>query len=309
MTTLLYSHPACIEHDPGSNHPECPERLKAVLDGLNDPVFNNLERIEAPRLDIETIRRVHDTEYIERLMDASPSEGCIYLDPDTVLSSGSVEAARRASGAAIDAVDQVMTGKATNAFCAVRPPGHHAESSQAMGFCLFNSAALAAVHARNVHMVSRAAVVDFDVHHGNGTQHSFEGDASLFYASSHQWPAFPGTGSSDESGILGNIVNVPLSPGAGSLEFRKGYVDQILPALRSFNPEILIISSGFDAHSKDPLAQINLVTEDYSWVTEQLLDIAATSCDGRVVALLEGGYDLGALRESVQAHVLVLLAG
>lgn len=297
-----------MEHNPGPMHPECPGRLHAVLDGLKESEFNYLKRIEAPKIDLKTVEMVHQTDYIEKVMDATPAEGRFHLDPDTILSPGSMEASLRASGAAVDAVDKVMAGKASNAFCAVRPPGHHAESSQAMGFCLFNSVAIAAVHARITHMVERVAVVDFDVHHGNGTQHSFEQDAGLFYASSHQWPAYPGTGLASETGINGNVVNAPLAPGAGSLEFRKAYEDIILPALRSFNPEILIISAGFDAHERDPLAQLNLQSEDYAWVTEQLLDVASNSCGGRVIGLLEGGYDLEALRECVQAHLRVMIA-
>ena len=308
MTTILYSHAACIEHDPGPMHPECPGRLNAVLDGLKEPEFNYLKRIEAPKIDLKIVEMVHQTDYIEKVMDVLPTEGRIHLDPDTILSPGSMEASLRANGAAIHAVDKIMTGQALNAFCAVRPPGHHAEFSQAMGFCLFNSAAIAAVYARSTHRLERVAVVDFDVHHGNGTQHSFEQDAGLFYASSHQWPAFPGTGLASETGVNGNIFNAPLAPGAGSQEFRNAYEDIILPALRSFNPEFLIISAGFDAHARDPLAQLNLQNDDYAWVTEQLLDVASNCCDGRVVGLLEGGYDLNALRESVQAHVRVMIA-
>ena len=307
MTTLLYSHPACIEHDPGPMHPECPDRLRSVLAGLDDPDFNSLEREQAPKVDVLKIEAVHKPYYVEQILEASPDEGRVYLDPDTALSPGSTEAAFRASGAAIDAVDQVVAGKVSNAFCAVRPPGHHAESTQAMGFCLFNSAAIAAVHARAAHGMTRAAVVDFDVHHGNGTQNSFEMDEGLFYASSHQWPAYPGTGLASETGVSGNIVNAPLSPGAGSDAFRDAYERTILPALREFSPEILIISAGFDAHARDPLAQLNVQTDDYAWVTERLLEIAGECCDGRVVSLLEGGYDLDALRESVQAHVAKLM--
>jgi acetoin utilization deacetylase AcuC-like enzyme len=308
MTTYLYSHPACIEHDPGEMHPECPDRLRSVLTGLDEAPFKHLHREEAPKIDLASIERIHKPYYVENIIESSPKSGRIYLDPDTALSSGSLEAALRASGGAIHAVDQVVAGKADNAFCAIRPPGHHAESSQAMGFCLFNSAAIAAVHARAAHGMVRAAVVDFDVHHGNGTQHSFEQDEGLFYASSHQWPAYPGTGLESETGIGGNVVNVALSPGAGSAEFRDAYERRILPALHEFAPEILIISAGFDAHARDPLAQLNVQTEDYGWVTERLLEVADECCEGRVVALLEGGYDLDALRESVQAHVTALMA-
>jgi acetoin utilization deacetylase AcuC-like enzyme len=308
MTTLLYSHPACIEHDPGPMHPECPDRLRSVLAGLEEERFHYLHREEAPKVDVLAIEKVHKPYYVEKIIDAGPKEGRVYLDPDTAMSPGSIEAAMRASGAAVAAVDEVVGGKAKNAFCAVRPPGHHAESGQAMGFCLFNSAAIAAVHARAAHGMTRAAVVDFDVHHGNGTQHSFEQDPNLFYASSHQWPAYPGTGLTNETGTADNICNAPLSPGAGSVEFRDAYESRILPALRAFNPEILIISAGFDAHARDPLAQLRVQTADYGWVTERLLEVAADCCQGRVVSLLEGGYDLTALRESVQAHVTALMA-
>ncbi|MAH84254.1 MAG: acetoin utilization protein [Rhodospirillaceae bacterium TMED8] len=306
MTTFLYSHLDCLSHNVGDSHPECPDRLRSVLNGLEEDKFNTLVRKEAPKADVNQIEAVHRGYYIEKLMDTFPETGYVYLDPDTALSAGSLGAALRASGAAIDAVDAVIDGKARNAFCAVRPPGHHAESNQAMGFCLLNSAAIAAVHARSKHQMKRVAVVDFDVHHGNGTQHTFETDSGLFYASSHQWPAYPGTGLKTETGVDGNIVNVPLSPGSGSSEFRKAYTEIIVPALRSFNPEIMIISAGFDAHIQDPLAQLNVKTEDYGWLTEELIDVAKC-CDGRIVSLLEGGYDLKALRESVQAHVSVLL--
>ncbi len=309
MTTLLYSHPACIEHDPGPMHPECPDRLRSVLAGLEEERFHYLHREEAPRIDIAKIEKIHKPIYVDRVMEAGPNEGRVHLDPDTALSPGSIEAALRASGAAVAAVDEVVDGRAKNAFCAVRPPGHHAESGQAMGFCLFNSVAIAAMHARARHGMARCAVIDFDVHHGNGTQHSFEKDPGLFYGSSHQWPAYPGTGLEHETGVDGNIVNVPLAPGAGSAEFRAAYEKTILPALSAFDPEILIISAGFDAHARDPLAQLRVQTEDYAWVTERLLEIAADRCQGRVVSLLEGGYDLTALRESVQAHVAALLAG
>ncbi|MBT6093961.1 MAG: histone deacetylase family protein [Rhodospirillaceae bacterium] len=308
MTTFLYSHAACLEHDPGAMHPECPDRLRSVLSGLDEEPFQYLHREEAPKVDLGKVEKVHKPYYVEKIIETVPDSGRVYLDPDTALSSGSVEAAMRASGAAIEAVDQVVGGNADNAFCAVRPPGHHAESSQAMGFCLFNSAAIAAVHARAAHGMTRAAVIDFDVHHGNGTQHSFEQDAGLFYGSSHQWPAYPGTGLESETGVDGNIVNAPLSPGAGSVEFRAAYERLILPALREFSPEILIISAGFDAHARDPLAQLNVQTEDYAWVTERLLEVASECCEGRVISLLEGGYDLNALRESVQAHVSALMA-
>jgi len=308
MTTHLYSHPSCVGHDPGPMHPECPDRLRSVLDGLNDEAFRTLQRCEAPEIDLRTVEMVHQPYYVEKIIENVPASGRVHLDPDTAMSPQSGEATRRASGAAVEAVDRVMAGDATNAFCAVRPPGHHAESSKAMGFCLFNSAAIAAFHARSAHKLDRVAVIDFDVHHGNGTQHSFENEPNLFYGSSHQWPAYPGTGQEDETGCADNIWNVPLAPGSGSVEFRRGYEKRILPALREFAPDLLIISAGFDAHDRDPLAQLRVQTEDYGWVTEQLLDVAAECCDNRVVSLLEGGYDLTALRESVQEHVKVLIA-
>ncbi|MDD9878998.1 MAG: histone deacetylase family protein [Magnetovibrio sp.] len=308
MTTYLYSHPDCVGHDPGPMHPECPDRLRSVLAGLEDESFQYLHRVEAPEIDLGLVEAVHKPYYVEKVIDNVPHEGRVHLDPDTAMSPNTGAAIRRASGAAVEAVDRVVGGDAKNAFCAVRPPGHHAESSRAMGFCLFNSAAIAAFHARSAHKLDRVAVIDFDVHHGNGTQHSFEPEPNLFYGSSHQWPAYPGTGQESETGSANNIWNVPLAPGAGSAEFRAGYKNRILPALTEFNPDLLIISAGFDAHARDPLAQLNVQTEDYAWVTEQLLDVAARCCDNRVVSLLEGGYDLDALRESVQAHVRTLMA-
>ena len=308
MSTYLYSHPSCVQHDPGPTHPECPERLRVVLDGLDDRPFQHLSRHEAPEIDLQLVEMVHQPYYVEKIVENVPEQGQVHLDPDTVMSPQSLEATRRSSGAAVEAVDRVMAGDATNAFCAVRPPGHHAESSRAMGFCLFNGAAIAAFHARSAHKLDRVAVIDFDVHHGNGTQHSFEAEPNLFYGSSHQWPAYPGTGQENETGCADNIWNFPLSPGSGSAAFRRGYEKRILPALQHFAPDLLIISAGFDAHSRDPLAQLELQTDDYRWVTEQLLDIASECCDGRVVSLLEGGYDLQALRESVQVHVLALMA-
>ncbi len=308
MTTILFTHPACVEHDPGSDHPESPERLRAVLTALDDPAFAALERRDAPRVEIAQLARAHDGGYVEQVLAAVPASGHVALDPDTVLSPGSGEAALRAAGAVCAAVDAVVGGEAANAFCAVRPPGHHAERDHAMGFCLFNNVAVGALHARAAHGLKRVAVVDFDVHHGNGTQHMFEHDEGLFYGSSHQWPAYPGTGAADETGEFNNICNFPMAPGEGSAAFRKGYREQILPALRAFDPDLLLISAGFDAHDRDPLAQISLETEDYAWVTGELLAVAGECCDGKVVSLLEGGYNLEALTESVQAHVRVLMA-
>jgi len=307
MATQLYSHPTCIEHDPGTYHPECPDRLRSVMAGLDEDEFRYLERLEANEINLDTIAAVHGSAYIENILDNMPTEGRVSLDPDTILSPASGEAARRASGGAVDAVNAVIGKKTNNAFCAVRPPGHHAEASSAMGFCLFNSAAIAAFHARSAHGLERVAVIDFDVHHGNGTQHSFQNEPGLFYGSSHQFPAYPGTGVKSETGIANNICNMPLSPGSGSAEFRNAYLSGILPVLRHFEPELVIISAGFDAHTRDPLADLNVQTDDYAWVTRQLMNVADECCEGRVVSLLEGGYDLDALRDSAMIHVRTLM--
>jgi acetoin utilization deacetylase AcuC-like enzyme len=308
MTTLLYTHDACLEHDPGSYHPESPDRLRAVLAGLSAPPFAALLRRSAPLADIADIVRAHSRAFVEALLAAVPQRGHAAVDADTVLSPGSGEAALRAAGAVSAAVDALVAGEADNAFCAVRPPGHHAEPDRAMGFCLFNNVAVAAQRARQVHGLERVAVIDFDVHHGNGTQAIFENDPHLFYASTHQSPLYPGTGARSETGV-GNVVNVPLRPMAGSREFRHAFNEIILPALEDFRPDLLLISAGFDAHRSDPLAQLQLVEADYAWVTERLLALAARHCGGRVVSSLEGGYDLAALAASAAAHVGALMSG
>ena len=307
MTTLLYTHPACLDHDPGRHHPESPARLRAVLAALDDPEFARLERCEAPEAAREDLLRVHPRRHVEGILAAVPKTGHLGIDADTVLSPASGEAALRAAGAVAAAVDAVVAKKANNAFCAVRPPGHHAEPQRAMGFCLFNNAAIGALRAREAHGLARVAVVDFDVHHGNGTQAAFEADGSLFYASTHQYPLYPGTGAASETGV-GNIVNVPLRPMAGSTQFRLGMTQRILPALDAFRPELVIVSAGFDAHRSDPLAQLMLEEADYTWVTEKLLEIADRHAAGRLVATLEGGYDLSALAASAATHVRVLMS-
>lgn len=306
MTTAYFTHPVCIKHDPGPGHPESPARLIAVNEALANPEFDDLLRAEAPEATSEQLERIHGGAYIGSVLAAVPEEGYRSLDPDTALSPASGEAALRAAGGVCAAIDLVAAGKADNAFCAMRPPGHHAEASQAMGFCLFNNIAVGARHAQAAHGFARVAVVDFDVHHGNGTQHSFENDASLFYASSHQWPAYPGSGAATETGV-GNIVNVPLSPRAGSDEFRAAYSHAILPRLRDFEPNFLLISAGFDAHERDPLAQLNVTTEDFAWLSQELAKLAASVCGGRLVSTLEGGYDLQALAASAAAHVTALM--
>src|SRR5216683_6565293 len=307
MTTLLYTHPACLEHDPGRHHPESAARLRAVLDALADPEFDRLERREAPEATLEDLLRVHPRRHVEHILSAVPRSGYVGIDADTIMSPESGRAALRAAGAVVAAVDAVVAGEADNAFCAVRPPGHHAEPGRAMGFCLFNNVAIGALRAHEAHGLARVAVIDFDVHHGNGTQARFADDASLFYASTHQFPLYPGTGRASETGV-GNIVNVPLAPLAGSQQFRLGISREILPALDAFRPEMVLISAGFDAHRSDPLAQLLLDEFDYAWVTEELLGIARRHAGGRVVSTLEGGYDLAALGASAAAHTRALMS-
>jgi acetoin utilization deacetylase AcuC-like enzyme len=306
MTTLLYSHRACLEHDPGRHHPESAARLRAVLRALDAPEFAELQRREAPEAALDDLLRVHSRRHVERTLAAVPRSGHVGIDADTILSPASGAAALRAAGAVVAAVDALVAKEADNAFCAVRPPGHHAEPERAMGFCLFNNAAVGALRARAVHGLARVAVIDFDVHHGNGTQAAFEADGSLFYASTHQYPLYPGTGAASETGV-GNTVNVPLRPMSGSGPFRLAMTERILPALDAFRPNLVVVSAGFDAHRNDPLAQLLLDEQDYTWVTEELLEIAARHAEGRFIATLEGGYDLAALGASVAAHVRALM--
>jgi len=307
MTTRLYTHAACLGHDMGPGHPERPARLQAIMAALEAEPFQYLERAEAPLATVEQLCRVHPQRYVQSILQSVPAAGLFALDPDTTLSPGSGEAALRAAGAACAAVDAVAAGEVANAFCAVRPPGHHAEPGTAMGFCLFNNVAVGALQARAVHGLRRVAVVDFDVHHGNGTQAMFEGDPEAFYASTHQMPLYPGTGAVSETG-LGNICNAPLPPYAGSEEFRAAMESRILPALDRFRPDFLLISAGFDAHRADPLANLELEEEDFVWATDRLLAVADRHAGGRVVSTLEGGYDLDALAASAAAHVLALMA-
>ncbi len=306
MTTRLYYHPACIGHAPGDYHPESPDRLISIKSKLDEVSFKDLIHKESPESSVEILSLIHDQAYIDYILDAVPHRGYVQLDPDTILSPGSGEAILRAAGGICAAVDDVFGGLARNAFCAMRPPGHHAEQSRAMGFCIFNNVAVAAKYAQKKHGIEKVAVIDFDVHHGNGTQHMFEDDPGLFYGSSHQYPAYPGTGSASETGV-GNIVNVPLKPGSGSKLFRKAYSDIILPELRKFNPDLLLLSAGFDAHIQDPLCQLNVETADFFWVTDELLHLAEECCSGRLVSTLEGGYDLDALVECVGVHVAALM--
>jgi acetoin utilization deacetylase AcuC-like enzyme len=307
MSTLLVTHPAFLAHDTGTHHPERPARLEAVLKALEREEFAGLQRRQAPEATVEQIARVHPTAFVEAVIEAMPKSGHVAFDADTICSPGSKEAVLRACGAVVTAIDAVASGEVSNAFCAVRPPGHHAEPMQPMGFCIFNNVAVGALHARAAHGLRRIAVVDFDVHHGNGTQAMFERDAELFFASTHQYPLYPGTGARSETGV-GNIVNAPLPPHAGSEEFRAAMERDVLPALRAFKPDLLLISAGFDAHRADPLANLNLEDADYRWATERLLEVAGECCGGRVVSTLEGGYDLGALASASAEHVRALMA-
>ncbi len=309
MSTLLLSHPACLNHLTPAGHPERPDRLRAIEQILEDEKFQLLARELAPLGPLDVIALCHPMDYVEAIRDASPAEGLVRLDTDTSMSPGSFEAALRAVGGAKLAVDEVMTGKAVNAFVATRPPGHHTETNRPMGFCLFNNAAIAARYAQKTHGVERAAVVDFDVHHGNGSQDIFWSDKSVMYCSTHEMPLYPGTGAVGERGEFNTIVNAPLSAGDGGDAFREAFETVILPRLREFKPDVFIISAGFDAHTRDPLANLNLVEADFSWVTKKLMEIADTSAKGRVVSLLEGGYDLQGLSRSVAAHVTALMHG
>ena len=306
MATLYFTHPCFLSHDTGPYHPESPDRLRAIWQALDAPEFEDLDRREPPEAKLGQIQRVHPNGRVEDVLSAIPTTGTANIDGDTLVSPGSREAALRACGALTAAVDAVVAGEGTNAFCAVRPPGHHAEPQRSMGFCLFNNVAVGAAQAREVHGLGRIAAVDFDVHHGNGTQAFFADTAELFYASTHQWPLYPGTGARSEKGV-GNVVNVPLPADSGSTEFRAAMTGEILPALRKFSPDFLFISAGFDAHADDPLAGLNLATADYTWVTQELLAVADETCQGRVVSALEGGYNLPALAESCTAHVRALM--
>ena len=305
MKLAVYSHAACHAHDPGPGHPESPSRIAAVLRALDDPACPPSKRLEADRATRTQLERVHTPDLVAGVLGATPACGYRYLDADTVVSAGSVEAALRAAGAVCQAVDAVVAGMDRRAFCAVRPPGHHATASAAMGFCLFNNIAAGAAQALHVHGLDRIAIVDFDVHHGNGTADIFAADTRVLYASTHQSPLYPGTGARNERGA-GNLVHEPLPPGARSEHFRAAYSTRILPALDAFAPQLLMISAGFDAHRLDPLANLELEAEDFAWVTRALVSIAERHCGGRVVSSLEGGYSLTALHESTIAHVNAL---
>jgi len=309
VSTLLVSHLACSRHEMGEGHPERPERMRAIDQALEAETFQMLARDQAPRAAVEALRRVHPADYVAAIEQASPAEGRVRIDQDTSMSPGTWEAALRSAGGAVFAVDEVMTGKISNAFVATRPPGHHAEVSTPMGFCFFNNAAVAARHAQAVYGAERVAIVDFDVHHGNGTQDIFWNDKSVLYASSHEMPSYPGTGALGERGEHDNIVNAPLRAGDAGDTFREAYEVALLPRIEAFGPDLIIISAGFDAHFRDPLGNLRLREEDFAWITRKLMAIAQRRCQGRVVSLLEGGYDLDGLARSVAAHVGALMGG
>jgi len=309
MATLLITHPACLNHLTPPGHPERPDRLRAIERVFESERFQDLVRAEAPTAEFETVALCHPMDYVTALREASPTSGLVQIDADTSMSPGSFEAALRAAGGGAYAVDEVMAGRVSNAFVATRPPGHHTETARPMGFCLFNNAAIAARHAQKRYGIDRAAVVDFDVHHGNGSQDIFWSDKTVMYCSTHQMPLYPGTGARSERGEHDTVVNAPLSPGDGGAKFREAFENVILPRLRDFRPELIVISAGFDAHQRDPLANLNLVEADFLWATQKIMEVAQASASGRVVSMLEGGYDLEGLSNSAAAHVSALMQG
>ncbi|KAA5606089.1 histone deacetylase family protein [Roseospira marina] len=307
MATLYVTHHACIDHDTGDFHPESGDRLRAVQRILEAEDFMLLHRQDAPAALDEHLLRAHPQQYVDHIFQIVPASGHRHIDGDTLISPGSGEAARRAAGGVIVAVDAVLKGEVSNAFVAVRPPGHHAETARAMGFCLFNNVAVGALHARAAHGAERIAVFDWDVHHGNGTQDIFHTDPGLFYASTHEAGNFPNTGFPEERGVANNIVNCPLKPGATGEAFRDAVETTIEPAIRAFKPDLLMISAGFDAHSHDPLSHMRLQVADFVWATQRMMAVADDCCDGRLISVLEGGYDLPSLAGCVQAHVRTLM--
>ncbi|WP_170360941.1 histone deacetylase family protein [Ruegeria arenilitoris] len=304
MKTALLTHADCLEHVTPDGHPERVARLEHILHALESL---DLNRVTAPLAADDDLLRIHPESYIRDVRKMRPAEGCAQIDGDTFMSPGSVDAAYRAAGAVVRAVDMVLGGEAQNAFCAIRPPGHHAETDTAMGFCLFGNAALAAKHALDHHGLNRVAVVDFDVHHGNGTQDLLWDEKRALVITSQQMPLWPGSGRPDETGAFETILNIPLPPGSGGAEMRAAYETQAFPRLRAFKPDLIIISAGFDAHQDDPLANLNWSTGDFAWVTAELCKIAQDLCGGRIVSTLEGGYDLNALAQATRAHVEELM--
>ena len=308
MSTILFTHEACLDHITPDGHPECADRLRAINEYLHSSALSALIREQAPLADIKDAEYAHTRSYLNFLEKSAPVTGEVYLDQDTVMSPHSLTAALYAVGAAMACVDAVFTKRAHNAFAATRPPGHHAESNRAMGFCLLNHVAIAARYALDCYDCKRVAIVDWDVHHGNGTQEIFWSDQRVLYASTHEMPLFPGSGAQIECGEFNNIVNVPLDPESGSDDFRQAFSDKILPRIKQFEPDLIIISAGFDAHRRDLLGSIQLTQEDFSWATHCLIDIANTCSQGRLISILEGGYDFEGLGSSVSAHLQALLS-
>ena len=307
MTTALISHPDCLKHETPDGHPERVARLESILSRLGDPAFGDLARAEASECAAAHILRVHPKSYFDGISAAAPQSGTVSLDPDTHMSTGSFRAAMLAAGAGVKAVGLVLNGEFKNAFCATRPPGHHAETARAMGFCIFGNVAVAAKYALDAAGLERVAVVDFDVHHGNGTSDLLWSESRALFASTHQMPLYPGSGHKSETGKHGQIINAPLAPGSGGREFRRAMEDEILPRVEAHDPDLVLISAGFDAHRRDPLANLQFDESDFAWATGALCDIADKTCDGKVVSMLEGGYDLQALADSVAAHVEILM--
>jgi len=308
MTTRLYTHPSCVEHITPPGHPERPDRMRALDEAFANADFDALERIEAPEGDTAYFELAHPKDFLAMVKANIPEEGLAVIDVDTSASPKSWDVVKRVTGAAMDAVDAVFEDKCDNAFVSMRPPGHHAEKTTAMGFCLVNNIAVAARYAQEKYGAERVAIVDFDVHHGNGTQDIFYDDGSVLFASTHQMPLYPGSGALNETGV-DNIFNAPLSEGGDGSKFKEAFRERIFPALETFAPDFLMISAGFDAHYRDPLAGLNLIDDDFDWVTGKLMEISGKHCDNRLVSLLEGGYDLQGLAESASAHVKRLMNG
>ena len=307
MATLLLTHAAALAHDTGPGHPERPDRIRTVKRALAAEPFADLERRPAPETSLDAIARAHPRAWVDALLAAGPRDGYARIDADTILSPGTMEAALRGAGAAVAAADAVMSGEVANAFVAMRPPGHHAERRRAMGLCFFNNAAIAARHAQAAHGAERVAILDWDVHHGNGTQDIVWADPTVLYASTHEMPLYPGTGAASERGDHDTVVNAPLRAGDGGEAFREALDTRVLPRIEAFRPDFVIVSAGFDAHRRDPLANLRLEASDFAWATHRVMDLAGRLCGGRIVSLLEGGYDLEGLATSTAAHVAALM--
>ncbi|WP_133774693.1 histone deacetylase family protein [Enterovirga rhinocerotis] len=307
MTTILYQHSSSLQHEMPPGHPERPDRIRAIHHALSTEDFADLDRQAAPEASLEALTLAHPAEWVDAIVASAPAAGMMQVDADTIMSPGTLEAARRGVGGAMAAVDAVFAKEADNAFVATRPPGHHAEKTQAMGFCFFNTAAIAARHAQRRHGAERVAIMDFDVHHGNGTQDIFWDDASVLYASTHEMPLYPGTGHLSERGVHDTIVNAPLPADSDGAAFRAAMEARILPRIDAFKPDLIVISAGFDAHDRDPLSSLRLLEPDFAWATARLMDLADRHAAGRLISVLEGGYDLRGLSSSVAAHVATLM--